>query len=522
MKSVIFIGLLLSCFIGGVSAQTIYSTTKQGNIWMMNDSLGLDFNYSPPKPFHAPIPFPDFAIATLCDTFGRLKYFDKVHNGVDQIVMNRDSQWIPNSINPTGNYQAITWFLPYTGTQITGYVTFDGDFRNHHYGMGRVIYNRLLDTLNQGKGNWYGTMNHIISDFDSMRWWSGATVRHANGRDWWVASHRHGDDTIFVMLATPDTMKMVHRLRLGSDNCVYSLSPTAGANGGEMIFSPDGSRLLNVNGEGLVEVYDFDRCTGIVSNPLQIEAPLVQNGVYRRLMYSVCFSASGRFIYISQLDMVNNIVEFVQYDLLVPSPGASRTIIYTVTGQGGTPMYSRLGPDKKIYVVQGCDASSGNPCNQMDSSYMAIINYPDTVGLACQLVFNAVSMGRFVRPTYFTMAPNYDLGPIDGSPCDTLGIDTRPADPDTTVKINALLWPEELRLYPNPVEDILTLESRGKLLLHACLVYDMQGRVVLSEKNLNGRNIWLWPVQSISRGQYLLEVVTDQGVFRRPVTVVGR
>lgn len=519
MKVAFFLFTLLLCQITGILAQPIYSTVKQGNIWMLPDSLGLDFNYSPPKPFHASTPFYDLSLAAICDTFGRLRYYDKVDNMTNQVVMNRDSQWIPCTVNPYGNDWSITWFLPFTGTRVTGYITNEGDYRNHHYGMGRMIYNRILDSLNQGKGGWHGSMNHIVSDFDSMRSWSGASVRHANGRDWWVASHRHGDDTIFVMLATPDTMLMVHRLSVGTDNCFFSLSPTAGANVGMMVFSQDGSRLLNVNGEGLVEVYDFDRCSGILINPLQIEAPNVVNGIYRRGMYTAAFAPSGRYIYTCQVDELTEIIELVQYDLNASNPGQSRTVLYSTNNNNwGFLIYVHLGPDGKIYLPHICN--SNNVCFPLDSTKLSVILYPDSGGLACQFTPNYLDMRRQVLPTFLSMAPNYNLGPIDGSPCDTLGIDTRPADPDTTVNISSILWPKELRIYPNPVQETLTLESDGMLNLQACLLYDMQGRVVLSERSIQSRTQWHWQVHSIPAGQYILEVQTDQGVFRSPVSIL--
>jgi hypothetical protein len=518
MKFITLNIVLVLLVINKVVSQPIYSTIKQGNIWLMLDSIGLNFNYNPPKPFSTLTTNQDYALATLCDTFGNLIYFDKIDNGINQIVLNRDSQWIPSTINPLGNDWSISWLIPFTGTYITGYIVCEADYRTHHFQMGRIIYNRLLDTLNQGKGNWYGAMNHVVSDFDSIRVWSGASVRHGNGRDWWVASHRHGDDTIFVMLATPDTMLMVHRIRIGTDNCLYNLSPTAGANGGTMIFSQDGSRLLNVNGEGLVEVYDFDRCSGIVSNALQIEAPLVINGVEKRWMYSACFSPSSRYIYTCQIDPLAEVFELVQYDLFASVPQQTRTVLYTNNGNQGSLVYIRLGPDGKIYLPPLCNSPNG--CFPLDSTKLSVILNPDSGGLACQFVPNYLDMGRSITGNLLSMAPNYDLGPIDGSPCDTLGIDTRPADPDTTVNISSILWPKELRIYPNPVQETLTLESDGMLNLQACLLYDMQGRVVLSERSIQSRTQWHWQVHSLPAGQYILEVQTDQGVFRSPISIL--
>jgi hypothetical protein len=518
MKSVALIIVHFIIITNNAVAQPIYSSINQGNIWLMLDSIGLNFNYSPPKPFNTVTTNQDYALATLCDSFGNLKYFDKVDNGFNQIVMNRDSQWIQSSTNLLGNDWSITWFLPFTGTSITGYVTSETDYRSHHFGMSRFIYNQIVDSINQGKGGWFGSMNRIISDFDSIRLWSGSPVRHANGRDWWVASHRHGDDTLFVMLATPDTMIMVHRLKIGTNNSIYSLSPGSGASVGAMIFSQDGSSLLNVNGEGLVEVYDFDRCSGLVSNAHQIEAPLVINGVEKRWMYSACFSPSGRYIYTCQIDPSTEIFELVQYDLFNSIPKQTRTVLYSNNGNQGSLVYIRLGPDGKIYLPPLCNSSIG--CFPLDSTKLSVILFPDSGGLACQFIPNYLDMGKRVTVNLLSMAPNYDLGPIDGSPCDTLNIDTRPPDPDTILHISNLLWPEGLKVYPNPVQTRLTLESTGTIRIQSCVLYDIQGRPVMREQLDNEEMKWELPVQALPPGQYVLEVFTQQGVFRRAVTVM--
>jgi hypothetical protein len=518
MKITFFILILFMCLVHGLLAQSTYSTVKQGNIWMLPDSLGLDFNYSPPKPFRASTPFYDLTLAAICDTFGRLRYYDKVESMVNQVVMDRDSQWIASAVNPIGIDVSITWFLPFLTTNTTGYVTFDTDYRNHHYAMGRVVFNRLSNTLNQNKGGWYGNMNHIVSDFDSMRAWSGASVRHANGRDWWIASHRHGDDTIFVMLATPDTMFMVHRLRIGTDNCLFSLSPTAGGNVGMMIFSQDGSRLLNVNGEGLIEVYDFDRCSGMLSNPVQIEAPSVINGVYRRGMYTAAFSPSGRFIYTCQVDVLTEVIELVQYDLFSSNPGQTKTVLHTNNSNQGFFLYAHLGPDGKIYLPPQCN--SNNVCYPLDSTKLSAILYPDSAGLACQFTPNYLDMGRRVLPTFLSMAPNYDLGPIDGSPCDTLNIDTRPPDADTTVKVVQDIWPEQLKVYPNPVQEHVIIESGGVLEVNAYHLYDLQGKLLQESVFKHPNSHVEINTLNIPPGHYVLEVQTSQGVYRRKLVRV--
>ena len=74
----------------------------------------------------------------------------------------------------------------------------------------------------------------------------------------------------------------------------------------------------------------------------------------------------------------------------------------------------QLGPDGRIY---------GNCPNS--ENVMHAIQYPDRKGDACQVRQHSVQL-----PTYnaFTMPhfPNYRLGPLDGNPCDTLGLDNLP------------------------------------------------------------------------------------------------
>jgi PKD repeat protein len=67
-----------------------------------------------------------------------------------------------------------------------------------------------------------------------------------------------------------------------------------------------------------------------------------------------------------------------------------------------------LAPDGKIYI------NSNNRC-----SYLHVINEPDSLGLACEVCQHCVdlpSVNAFSMPNF----PNYRLGHLEGSPCDTL------------------------------------------------------------------------------------------------------
>ncbi|HRJ17024.1 MAG TPA: PKD domain-containing protein [Saprospiraceae bacterium] len=77
---------------------------------------------------------------------------------------------------------------------------------------------------------------------------------------------------------------------------------------------------------------------------------------------------------------------------------------------------SQLAPDNKVYI-------SGTS----SSSYIHVIHNPNAAGAACEFEQGGLFLGAESRnwagiPNH----PYYGLGPWDGSPCDTLGIDHHP------------------------------------------------------------------------------------------------
>ena len=74
-----------------------------------------------------------------------------------------------------------------------------------------------------------------------------------------------------------------------------------------------------------------------------------------------------------------------------------------------------LAPDGRIYI---CPTTGGN-------RRMSAIEFPHEGGAACEVRQHSIKI-----PTSFTRTmpnfPNYRLGPLDGSPADTLGLDNHP------------------------------------------------------------------------------------------------
>ena len=272
-------------------------------------------------------------------------------------------------------------------------------------------------------------------------------VRHANGRDWWVLCHAFDTPVYYTLLVTPDGV---------AQSQSQSIGIVRSAGGGQVCFSPDGSRFAFSSprpAEGL-EVFDFDRCTGLLSDPHFAPLP-VDFGAG-----GVAFSANGRYLY-------NTLAEKVyQYDVEAPDLAASQTLIATWDGfYSPSPPFAtmfdiaQLAPDGKIYI------STGN-----GTLHLHVINAPDSGGLACDMVQHGLEL-----PRYFVNSlpnhPNYHLGPLAGSPCDTLGLGMQ----EVQAQLHA-------SAYPNPNNGAFTLSYGAQPMAGVLEVRDLTGRLVLTER----------------------------------------
>lgn len=251
-----------------------------------------------------------------------------------------------------------------------------------------------------------------------------AATKHANGRDWWVLTMREGTNGYDVMRY--DGGEQIHALPI-QNVAGFTYSEAGGVH-----FSPDGSIAVSLNHEqGKIDFYNFDRCSGKLdfiaqgNFPEKMDSPII----YRLL--DVEFSPSSRYAYVCANKKI------YQYDMLTTNIPASKTTIaeYLPYHQPAPVSYNmaQLAPDGKIYI------SSYNT-----TYYMAVINNPDAAGAACNFQ-DTVKVPSFIKglPCY----PNYRLGTLPGSICDTL------------TGINDIADKEKLlNIFPNPASDIATID----------------------------------------------------------------
>jgi hypothetical protein len=129
-----------------------------------------------------------------------------------------------------------------------------------------LFYSEIDITLDGGLGGVTSKKNIIYQD--TLSWGIGA-CKHSNGRDWWVVTMHDSSSLINVSI--------LNNSGIASTN-VYSLgfTPLARGNVAQLTFSPDGSKFITTtyddvtNKNSFLVITDFDRCSGVFSNPQSV------------------------------------------------------------------------------------------------------------------------------------------------------------------------------------------------------------------------------------------------------------
>jgi Secretion system C-terminal sorting domain/PKD domain len=407
---------------------------------------------------------------------------------------------------------------------------------------------------------------------DTLNYGNLTTVQHGNGRDWWIILFKYETNEYYRVLLSPQGFKVFPTQKTG-DTLRSSLS--------EVCFSPDGKKFarngLKYYGElAELDLYDFDRCSGVLSNHQRIKYNPGANKIYTS---GLSISRNNRYAYTFSR------IRAIQWDLLAKDISKSGDTIGYYDGyfEDGVKVLqssfflSQIAPDGKIYI---------NSSNSVKSLH--IIHKPNKKGALAQFQQRGYRLKSWNDA--LPNLPNYRLGPLDGSSCDTLGIDNVPIslfrfDQDTlntaSVEFTDLSYyePEKwewdfgdgspksyeqepihlfknknvyqvcltvsnkygkhtsckkvyvgvkvaseeielesLKIYPNPTNDYLHLEyDKEKLQDSQLIISDLQGRKVV-QKTLNEDNI---DVHTFPKGIYFLQILKEQKVvFREKIVVL--
>ncbi|MEO6131148.1 MAG: PKD domain-containing protein [Saprospiraceae bacterium] len=238
------------------------------------------------------------------------------------------------------------------------------------------------------------------------QWFTGPILatRHANGRDWWIITMETNGSGYFTNVLDPNGIRFDHQGTLGME-IKFGLDLASFSFHGNYMARTD---AISPNEGGYVTLFSFDRCTGDLE---RLNTFHIEFGFFT----GVAFSPSERYLY------ADDNKHLWQWDLWSDDIPASQTLVDTFDGfvQPGWfetqfgPMKSA--PDGRIYIVPPAGSSE----------YMHVIDRPDLPAAECRFLQHHINLtvpnGRSAPNL-----PNFRLGPLDESSCDTLGLNNHP------------------------------------------------------------------------------------------------
>lgn len=200
-------------------------------------------------------------------------------------------------------------------------------------------------------------------------------VSHANGRDVWIIVRGTLDDNIYTFLVTDSGIRPPVTTTLGI-TYTHNIESV-----GAMKVAPTGNVLALASfQQNRVEVYPFDRTTGMVSDAGSFVLTDLEN------CYGIEFSPDGTLLYAGTFGSPSGVTQF---DLTAGTPAAVQASAVFLPSAGHRSVGSlQLGPDGRIYITRE-DAKvldviarpqlRGRSCGYIDSAI--VLEHPATLGL---------------------------------------------------------------------------------------------------------------------------------------------
>ncbi len=450
----------------------------QGNTWIFGDSAGLSFVNSLPVAINSSILSFDEMSTAISNKQGNLLFYcgpSALSATWDccAYVWDRNNQLMPHgsNLNSGGTNTQGSLIIPMPGDTMKYYVFNIGFPPQGFY----ALYYSIVDmNLNSGFGDVVITQKNVLV-CDSFITEKMIGIKHANGRDWWIINHQWNTNIFYKYMLTPFGI---------NGPFLQSIGDTIMGNGyiGQMAYNKDGSKLVLAAFNGDLQLYDFDRCSGLMSNFLQLGDP-VDTGF--NSYYGCSFSPESSILYASTPDSL------FQFDLTVTNIKASKNLIAIFPG--GMPGDILIGqhqiaPDGKIYLAMSNESFFS--CDSL-TTHLSVINNPDILGMGCNfLPFSFPLINCSEVYLGLPNMPNYNLGSLVGSVCDTV------------TAVEDIKYNYKMIINPNPTKDVCTITA-SNFSKATLIIFDITGRILSSQTFSNKATL---DISTLTKGVYIAEL----------------
>lgn len=344
-------------------------------------------------------------------------------------------------------------------------------------GRGRVVYR-----------------NKVI--YDTPHGMGITAIRHGNGRDWWLLTSSEDRREHHHLLLHKDSLLEVV-VQDASHGSYTPLSYWDKQWAIVIVPSQDGNHFIDNYGYSVYRYYSFDRCTGTSKN-VNIFTPPEDTSFWsptkQSRIFLTTFSPNGRYVYGSSYRGIYQF-DVTQEDILASGVRIDSNYHWVSFGNvisGSSQPRYRLGPDGRIYAI--------------DQSTHNVIRYPDLPGQAadhCHAAYKEPPhscIGNIYYTGYTPFYPNYRLGALEGSPCDTLRIKDPPEEDTTAFRIH---------IWPNPGNGFIQVEITLPEYQHSdtrLRLYDLLGREVYFHQWVPYAYLHTIDATALPAGTYLLQL----------------
>lgn len=351
------------------------------NVWAFGFGNGIDFNTTPPTP----ISTRSYALegsASISDATGQLLMYT-----TGDTVYNRNNQPMPNGggiLNLVGGGFGSFYASCTQGNVIAArpgfpdqYYVFTLEGISDGLTTGRLYYNLVDMTLDGGLGDVVPGQKGI--QIDSFLQEKMTVVAGGCNMEWLIvkpqqALEYHSYKITEEGISTVPVISPINNPPFQVDDYIA----------GVIKFSHNGTRMASANVsyndmQYGFELYDFDKTTGILSNPVTLSYVGV-NDDWLTMAYGACFSPDDTKLYVSDLTSLK------QYDISLPTTASiinSVVIIDSINLLTGFNYFGdiQMAPDNRLYISRGGSVN-----------YVSSIEQPNAAGLSCGYVDMALDL----------------------------------------------------------------------------------------------------------------------------------
>jgi hypothetical protein len=486
MKKAILFLLLIVITVSNVCSQS-------DKFWKLGYYTGLDFKTLPPQVIiDTTLVCMDDASTSIGDNRGNLLFYT---NGFE--VYNKVGAKMPNGKNFNAGFYSSSYYTSgcYPQLKSSIFLPFPNDtnkyyllYENMQYSDGgnnflpdKLRFLIIDKSLNGGLGDVI-IKDSILVGNDTLEAGNILSFKHADGASYWLLARKYHSNKFYRILIDSFGIHKLPDQFLGSPYTdsfsVLEISNTSFDNE-KAAYIYQTYHAINPMPPGQIDLYNFDRCSGFLSNYNKIILNYTTDTVFA---VSVCFSPNNRFLYATDQ------YTLWQFDLQSQNIYTNKKVVGK-RNNGETYIFWQMknAIDGKIYISNGGGTKS-----------LHVINAPDSLGLACNFVQKQIQIpttGFYYANGGLPNEPNFALGKLN---CD-VGIETP--------KINA----NEISIFPNPTEGKLLVIGNWLLMNIKIQVFDLVGKLLFQQINNSTTQQIELDVSALNDGIYFIKITNEQG-----------